>query len=166
MVFHTNRHSYLYGGWNGVLGASSIAFDEIWVLSLPAFEWIQANYTAANPRHAHSCTTFGSQMLIVGGIDPSQTERGYSLEVELSSADNFAQGLAVLDLNTLKFSSQFDPRATAYEPIKAISDLYANGLNGPGQWASPALQAIFQYNTTSIQASNGKSGGSNSLRSY
>lgn len=54
---------YLYGGRN-----QSIAFDDIYALSLPAFVWSQVYFQGASPRYGHDCQLVtGRQMITIGG---------------------------------------------------------------------------------------------------
>ncbi|KAL9607688.1 MAG: hypothetical protein Q9167_007418, partial [Letrouitia subvulpina] len=86
---------FFYGGEAGS-GASATAYDEIFILTLPSFHWIQVDYKAQNPRFTHTCNTIGgSQILISGGGDPTSPENGGDVNgMEPIRADPFQQGLA------------------------------------------------------------------------
>jgi hypothetical protein len=61
---------FLYAGWKTNLGPVAVPYDEIYILTLPAFVWIKVQYAPENPRHHLTCKTVGNrQMLIIGGLD-------------------------------------------------------------------------------------------------
>ncbi len=58
---------YIYGGYSGSLGQGAEMFDEIWVLSLPAFTWQQLDGSHSSARIGHTCHVVANrQMLSVG----------------------------------------------------------------------------------------------------
>jgi len=65
--------SYLYGG-AGTDPANSTGFDDVYILSIPSFQWIKWWPTQpgpGNPHHSMSCNVIdGAQMLIIGGTFP------------------------------------------------------------------------------------------------
>ncbi|KAL8850831.1 MAG: hypothetical protein Q9221_004245 [Calogaya cf. arnoldii] len=49
---------------------AGVPYDEIFILTLPAFHWLKVDYPARNPRSSHSCNAVGgSQIVSIGGID-------------------------------------------------------------------------------------------------
>lgn len=64
--------SYLYGGAG--FGANASGFDDVYILSLPSFTWIQWWPTSpgvGKPHHTLTCNVIdGAQMLIIGGTFP------------------------------------------------------------------------------------------------
>lgn len=122
---------FVYGGWGGDLGSTTIQFDDIHVLSLPAFRWFKANYTASHPRHAHTCEAVGgSQILTIGGAD-SNSQLQYGLGTDLqkstfnSSVDPFKQGLAIFDMTTMQFADHYAAHPPAYEQSEPVKAYYA-----------------------------------------
>jgi hypothetical protein len=69
-------HSYLYGGLrpNGVNVNGSTAFDDVYILSIPAFVWIKwypKTPVSPNPHHSLTCDVInGTQTIVMGGIFP------------------------------------------------------------------------------------------------
>lgn len=61
------------------------------------------------------------QMIVVGGVLPSQTATGWL------SPDPWKQGINVFDLPTLSWKSSYDPDADAYESPQVVQDWYGNG---------------------------------------
>jgi hypothetical protein len=119
---------FLYAGWNTNLGAPAIPFDEIYILTLPAFEWIKVDYAPANPRHLHSCHTVGNrQMLIIGGVDSSKDSGAATLaEDTFLTQDIFAQGLGIFDMTALTFSNSYNASAESYVQSDLVQSFYAS----------------------------------------
>jgi len=73
--------SFVYGG-SSVIPQQNAAWsmvnnqlDEVFVLSLPKFEWVKANYTAKHNRYSQTCHVAGNrQMISIGGIDGANPE--------------------------------------------------------------------------------------------
>ena len=122
---------FVYGGDTGNLGAPSVPCDTVNILSLPAFNWFSVPYNPQNPRAGHTCEAVGgSQIAIVGGFDanPKVVTGSYGDVVEsiFSTADPFAQGLAIFDLRTLNFAAEYIAGGAAvYEPNEVITQFYA-----------------------------------------
>lgn len=61
---------YMYGGQNLIPYGEQTQYDDIWILTIPAFTWIQVNTQGqANPpaRAGHTCNIWNAQMVVVGG---------------------------------------------------------------------------------------------------
>ncbi|KAL9605628.1 MAG: hypothetical protein Q9179_001168 [Wetmoreana sp. 5 TL-2023] len=110
---------FLYGGSSGDLGSPAIPFDEIFILSLPAFHWFKVDYPPQHPRQGHSCNAVGgSQILSIGGIDSNSkisTGDGFDITKSTfnSSADPFTQGLGIFDMTSLKWADRYTANAPA-----------------------------------------------------
>lgn len=50
---------FVYAGWGGDLGTKSVQFDQIYILTLPAFHWIKVDYSPTGTRHALTCHAVG-----------------------------------------------------------------------------------------------------------
>ncbi|CAL3969373.1 unnamed protein product [Diplocarpon coronariae] len=153
---------FIYAGWGGHLGADALPYDEIYILTLPAFQWIKVSYPPARPRHGHTCETVGNrQMLVIGGVDTRQdtpTNAAPSVDlVTFATRDQFAQGLAIFDMTRLSWAAQYDADAAAYAQSDPVMSYYASNSREPARWGSPALQSVFSVthftNTTSTPAS-------------
>lgn len=156
---------FMYAGWGSNLGSAALPFDEIYILTLPAFEWIKVQYSPAHPRHGHSCHTVGNrQMLVIGGVDSladTLSSTAITLdEATFATADQFTQGLAIFDMSALTWSSGYDANAAAYEQSTPVQTYYSSNSRDPATWSSPGLQALFQTthfttaSTTSSTPSN------------
>ncbi len=118
----------MYAGWGGILGAASIPYDEIYILTLPAFHWIKVDYPPQHPRHGLTCNAVGgNQIITIGGLDTNSKHTVDSL-VYLSpfdtTPDPFAQGLAVFDMTALKFATQYTAKAPRYVQSEVVKNYY------------------------------------------
>lgn len=115
----------MYGGM--VEQDASLRFDDVWVLSLPSFEWHQAGHTPVLGRKDHSCTMAGQrQMVIVGGLNPNASDPP-------NVTDIWPLGLGVFDLSEMVFKDRFDAGASAYTSPEVVRSWYAdNGYVAKG----------------------------------
>ncbi|KAF2666045.1 hypothetical protein BT63DRAFT_481855 [Microthyrium microscopicum] len=127
---------YMYGGRDGL----NAYYDELWILSLPSFQWVRA-YSGSSPRYSMTCHAIGRQMIVVGGSNTSHVT---------DNCDAATQGVKVLDLTALTWSTVFDPRAAAYQVpsqlVKLIGGTGTGGanINAPAAgFAQKGLQALF-----------------------
>lgn len=120
--------SFMYAGWSGHLGAASIPFDEIYILTLPAFYWIKVDYPPQHPRHGLTCNAVGgSQILTIGGLDSNSIHTTDTLTYTSpydTTPDPFAQGLAIFDMTTLQFADQYTANASPYVQSDKIQNYY------------------------------------------
>ncbi len=125
-----HQTSFLYGGWNGNLGSESVSYDEMFILSLPAFRWFRAPYTPWHPRHGHACSTIRERyFLSVGGLDTTQNQPfdrsslGLHLAT-LATRDPFPQGLGLFDMTHLNWTDTYDPSVRTYEQSTPVASYY------------------------------------------
>ncbi|APA09574.1 hypothetical protein sscle_05g043440 [Sclerotinia sclerotiorum 1980 UF-70] len=121
---NSSYNIYLYGGQDG----DSVSYDDVFVLSLPSFKWIQV-YEAVpgSPRFGHTCHLVGNrQMLTVGGA-----QKKYS-----SYCDWESSGVAIYDMYALSWTSAFHHDANSYIVPGNITD--AIGGNGFAQITRPS----------------------------
>lgn len=124
------------------------AFDEIYVLSLPAFAWFKADYTAMQSRHKHTCEVFGRQMLSIGGYSTTDNNLGYP------STDRFFQGLGIFDLTAMQWSDSYDANAEPYQTPDVVKAWYRENGTSPAKWDDPALEGFFQKASTTNPGSS------------
>lgn len=120
--------SIMYGGWSGHATAANTPFDEIFVLSLPAFTRSKVDYTPQHPRHALTCHAVGGgQILTIGGLDSDNTEDNANAYLSVfSSPDPFAQGLGVFDLGTLSWKDHYSANPREYQQADLIKNIYSS----------------------------------------
>ena len=125
----SNSETYeilVYAGWGGNLGPRAIPYDEVFVLSLPSFNWFKADYLAENPRHAVSCQHIGGgQIVTIGGLNTTQNGPDNLYQDVFNTPDQFTQGLSVFDLSTMTFRQSYSAAQIDYTPAEAIQQYYA-----------------------------------------
>lgn len=156
---------FIHGGAiNGILGPQTANSDQVYVLSLPSFQWFRASYTSVNPRVGHTCqATASGQMIIIGGVDPTYSHR-YVGEADASNfpPDPWPQGVGVFDMTALKFKDSYQAKAGAYQTPDIIKNYHSiefvhssifiivlfltafSGNKYPPSWTSAAAKEIFE----------------------
>lgn len=154
---------FIHGGViNGILGPQAANSDQVYVLSLPSFQWFRASYTSVNPRGGHTCqATNSGQMIIIGGVDPTYS-RDFLGDGDALNAppDPWPQGIGVFDMTALKFKDSYQAKAGAYQTPDIIKNYHSiDGNKYPSSWTSAAVKEIFEGK------SNGTSNTTNSTTS-
>lgn len=107
---------YMFGGQNLQPAANQTQKDDMWILSVPSFTWIQVEQDQQSVPYAragHSCHVWDGQMIVVGGyIDPK-----VSCE---------APGIYVFNMSSLSWNDQF----TALTGGKALQSYSGQGSTG------------------------------------
>lgn len=142
---------FLYGGTNSHLGPDAVPFDEIFILTLPAFTWMKVDYPPQHPRGGHSCNAVGgSQIISIGGFDANPeffinvSYDDIDRSILNTSADPFAQGLGIFDLTTLTWADHYTANAPPYTQSDMVKEYYRNNPPDGTQFSSPALRDIFR----------------------
>ena len=135
---------YYYGGYDGLTPQGPF-HDDVWVLSVPSFQWIQINQgNEIHARAGHQCfKTYPDQMMVLGGTPaqpgspPACLESGPVLNFNLSSGE----WLQSYD------PSHHDDYAV---PDKVQAMIGGNGAGGatlttpaPSGWATRGLSSAF-----------------------
>ena len=66
----SSTNVYMYGGQNLIPAGQQTQYDDMWILTIPSFTWIQVDLTGqSNPpaRAGHTCNIWDAQMIVVGG---------------------------------------------------------------------------------------------------
>ena len=120
----------MYGGWNSNLGDVAVAYDELYILSIPAFQWFRVRYTAVHPRHGHTCHIVGNrQLLSIGGVDTTQS-RSYGSTANgldfatFTTRDPYPNGLGLFDISALNFSTNYNAHGEPYQQSTPVSTYY------------------------------------------
>jgi hypothetical protein len=117
---------FMYAGWGGNLGARALPYDEVYVLSLPSFNWFKADYLAENPRHGLTCNHIGGgQIVTIGGLNTTQNGPDNLYQDVFNTQDQFTQGLSVFDLNTMTWRPNYSAAQREYAPSEAIQQYYS-----------------------------------------
>ncbi|KAL2021478.1 hypothetical protein VTK56DRAFT_7111 [Thermocarpiscus australiensis] len=136
----------VYGGWDGNLGAGAIPYDSAFVLTLPGFYWIKADYPPLHPRHGHTCNAVGgSQILVLGGVDSTQQQGVNGSDTGVfDTPDPFTQGLAIFDLGQLTWSAAYAANRRMQAPALQVQKYYsAQGRKPAEGFGSPDLEKVF-----------------------
>ena len=95
----SSHNIYIYGGYDR-LDKDSDPSDDVYVLSVPSFEWIKLfSGQRQHGRHGHKCVKpYPDKMLILGGRYKTATD---CLEGGI---------VQVFNLNTGRFQDKYDPK--------------------------------------------------------
>lgn len=148
---------FMFGGTRKTAPAQT--FDDVWILSLPGFAWTRAgSIDRGGPRSNHHCVVIGKrQMLSIGGGRDSD-----GFPTVWTSPDSLPNGLAILDMTDLTWSSQYDAKAGDYESPKTVKEWYAQGKQASVTWSSDEVQKLFAVeNKSGLPGSGGVSDGDN-----
>ena len=106
---NSSHNIYLYGGTDG----AGTYFDEVWILSLPSFQWTKV-FQGNSPRYGMSCHLVGnSQMLTVGGADSINLYDNCDWEIK---------GVAILNVSSIIWGSVFEANGADYRvPDQVVS---------------------------------------------
>ncbi|KAF7712869.1 Uncharacterized protein PECH_001977 [Penicillium ucsense] len=135
----SSHNIYIYGGYDGI-DLCSIPSDDVYVLSLPSFQWIKVyNGTHSHGRSGHRCLKiYPDQMMTLGGVRNGATE---CLERGV---------IGTFNLNTLEFQDNYDPtRWSEYKvPSKITAKIGGSSSGGatktaPETWNNSTLATIF-----------------------
>jgi len=61
---------YMYGGQNLIPAGEQKQYDDVWILTVPSFTWVQVdttNQSVPPARAGHTCNVWNGQMVVVGG---------------------------------------------------------------------------------------------------
>ena len=125
--------------------ATVLGLDKVYILTLPAFQWFEANETSGTTRSYHHCEVIGQrQMLSIGG---------QAINSNLTVEDPWRNGLGIFDMSELTWGFSYDANAAAYTPPTPISSYY-NASNRFPSFSDAALTSIFNNTSTSASASS------------
>ncbi|KAH3920012.1 hypothetical protein HBH56_021580 [Parastagonospora nodorum] len=130
---------YMYGGQNLQPFGDQTQKDDMWILSVPSFQWVQVDQQKQKPyaRAGHSCHVWDGQMIVVGGyIDPN-------LSCE-------SPGVYVFNMSSLSWSDQFtaltgNVATEAFSGPESKGNPLAQQFNQRGYGANSGLQGSYGY---------------------
>ncbi|KAK0646443.1 hypothetical protein B0T16DRAFT_375056 [Cercophora newfieldiana] len=125
---------YIYGGAG--LGADTSGFDDVYILSIPAFQWIKlypdkSNETGQYPHHSLTCNVIdNAQMMIIGGTFPLTQDCDVP---DQFGSHNLDMGLQNSDLSPWKL---YRSNLTSYAvPAPLLSAIGGNSRGGASKTA-------------------------------
>lgn len=141
---------FIYGG---EIRNSGRSYSDMYVLSLPGFEWTRLAPQRSPPaRRDHMCLTVGKrQMLSWGGLNTADGPGG-SMWLD---PDDFPQGLGIFDMATLQWTDGYDAGAAAYETHESIRKFYDDGGMDKVNWTSSEVETLFATQASSTPPSGG-----------
>ncbi|KAI1412191.1 hypothetical protein F5Y13DRAFT_163849 [Hypoxylon sp. FL1857] len=146
---------YYYGGYNG-LDENSDFNDNVWILSLPTFMWMQVSSgTPEHGRAGHQCVTpYPDQMITIGG---RTSYKGDSLQCLDGDPPGFLQAY---NLTSGEWMDSYDPKSwDEYGVPEMIHMMIGGSYNGGATltapaagWATSGLGNVFAtpYNTSKL----------------
>ncbi|MCJ1346403.1 hypothetical protein MMC31_004619 [Peltigera leucophlebia] len=157
-IYDKAQQKFMYGGVIDYrVGPKAENSDQVYILSIPAFQWFQANYPPAHSRAIHTChSTKTNQMIIIGGVDPTHDITWVGdADWEDEPRDPWAEGIGVFDMTALKFKDSYEANTKPYEPPEMIQSFYNDkSKRYPATWTSSAVRELFQKGFKSNQAPN------------
>jgi len=120
---------YMFGGQNLIPAGEQKQYDDMWILSVPSFTWIEvdmSNQSVPYGRAGHSCDVWDGQMVVVGGYV------GQDLSCD-------SPGVYVFNMSSLQWSDQF----TALTGDRALQGWNGNDHDSGNPLAQQANQRGF-----------------------
>ena len=118
----------------------NMALDEVFVLSIPSFNWQKADYTPSHPRVDHSCNVIGNrQMVVIGGQNPA-SDNGTAL---LETPDVWANGIGVFEMTKMEWNARYNASAAEYVTPKKVKSWIRQNGPYPATWDDPTVEGFF-----------------------
>ena len=141
---------YYYGGYDGLHQTEPFS-DNVWVLSLPSFTWVQLSNSTVEGRAGHKCVMpYPDQMLVIGGYP--------SLSGTVLAC--LSETIRVFNLSTGIWLDRYDPAVYAKYtvPDTVVKKIGGSGTGGATAttpspaWDSQDLESVFAspYPTSKI----------------
>lgn len=130
---------YMFGGQNLIPYDNQTQYNDMWILSVPSFSWIQVNQDGQSvpyPRAGHTCNVWDGQMIVVGGY----------IGTEISCE---SPGIYVFNLTSLQWVNQFTaltgPQPSAGSFSSDTYNPFSQQTNQRGSGESSGLQGSYGY---------------------
>jgi hypothetical protein len=133
---------YYYGGYDGLTQTTEPFSDDVWVLSLPSFTWVQLASGTAEGRAGHKCVMpYPDQMMVIGGYPHPE---GMPLPC-------LRETIRVFNLTTGQWVDRYDPAVySKYTvPSAVCAKIGGSGTGGATatapspSWDATELASIF-----------------------
>ena len=136
--------------------AAVATLSKVYILTLPAFNWLEVPTAASTWRNNHKCQKIGQksisehnqrQMLSIGGYqNPSGVDWS-------SYVDSWNSAMKIFDLTTLTWSESYSPDAKAYTRPDIVNKFYSSNSEFPSTWGDAALNSIFNNSVAATSPS-------------
>ena len=95
---------------------------DVYILSLPSFQWFKAENPSGGARTSHTCHTTGNnQMILIGGFNYTYSLGSYDGD---QNQDPWAQQIAVFDMTALQWKDRYNASAEAYTAPEPVVQYY------------------------------------------
>ena len=150
----SSTNVYMYGGQNLTPYKAQTQYDDMWILSLPSFTWVEVTYGAQESvppgRSGHMCAVWNSQMVVWGGyIGPDYSCESPGIYVFNTSSltwQNVYNALHTDDVLNRQPSQQHDLAALqgsfGYEVPAAVQKVVGGNAAGGATVTAPAQSAL------------------------
>ena len=121
---------YMFGGQNLTPYNNQTQYNDMWILSVPSFEWISVDMKGQSvpyPRAGHTCNIWDGQMVVVGGY----------IGAEIGCEQ---PGVYVFNMSSLQWGNQFTARTQ-----DKSSDPFSQQTNQKGNNATSGLEGSYGY---------------------
>lgn len=167
----SSTNVYLYGGQNLLPYGSQVQRDDMWILTIPSFTWIEVDTTGQSvppARVGHTCNIWDGQIVVVGGYtgkDLACDTGFYIFSASNLTWQNRFNALGGGDTQNQQLAQQNDPAGLSgsygYQvPVAVQSVIGGQGTGGatitaPAQSATDGPLATGKPITYTVTASNG-----------
>jgi hypothetical protein len=135
---------HMFGGQNLIPAGNQTQYDDLWILTVPSFTWIQVDQSSQSVppgRAGHSCQMWDGQMVVVGGYVGDQL-----------SCDS--PGIYVLNASSLKWATEFTALGGGSESNSAASSGTSRGSTDAAVAAVSGASATGDVASPSGSSSN------------
>jgi len=130
---------YMFGGQNLVPFENQTQYNDMWILSVPSFSWIEVKQDGQSvpySRAGHTCNVWDGQMIVVGGY----------IGTEISCE---SPGVYVFNLTSLQWVNQFTsltgPQSSTGSFSSGNYNPFSQQINQRGPGESSGLQGSYGY---------------------
>ena len=126
---------YMFGGQNLTPAGEQTQYDDMWILSVPSFTWIEVDASGQSVpygRSGHTCDIWNGQMVMVGGYvgDQLSCESPGVYVFDLSELE-WVQQYTALSAGTASNGDSSNASAASSEGASTDSSFNSTGANNP-----------------------------------
>ncbi|GAB7347467.1 hypothetical protein MBLNU459_g4381t1 [Dothideomycetes sp. NU459] len=143
---------YMFGGQNLQPASNQTQYNDMWILTIPSFTWIEVDQSSQSVpygRSGHTCNIWDGQMIVVGGY----------VGTELSCD---SPGIYVYDLSTLTWVEKFTATSAAANSTSSGSSSGSSTATDASQTSSSTFVSNSRtnpFNQQPAQLSNSTNAG-------
>jgi hypothetical protein len=133
----TSYNIYMFGGQNLIPYGDQTQYDDMWILSVPSFTWIEVDMTGQSVpygRSGHTCNIWDGQMVMVGGY--TGTDNALTCETP---------GIYVFNTSSLQWTNQFTALSAGNE-----NNQYSQQLSQKGVGMNDGLEGSYDYQVPAL----------------